>query len=103
MKVAICLNATNDRNGNPRRCYVVFDTAKQVAIDCIDDNYEGKHALTSRYPKAVYLGEFATVPSEYRDSLRQWSQLPSDIERRERERKASQRRFDKLLAERQTS
>lgn len=69
---ALHLAADNDRNGNPRRCFVVFDRDANT-IAAIDEGYEGTHALTSCYPNARILPHrVPTTASYYREILRHY-------------------------------
>jgi hypothetical protein len=56
------LKAPNDPNGNPRRCWVVFDRLGN-RIDCIDEGYVGMTAFTDKYPGGA---EVLCVPVAYR-------------------------------------
>jgi hypothetical protein len=71
---AIKLNAGNDRNGNPRRVFVVLDESGNI-IEAIDEEYRGTAALFDKYapPDIGYPCEFATTPKEYRELLRDWA------------------------------
>ncbi len=70
---AIKLNAGNDRNGNPRRVYVVFGSSGDV-LSAIDEGYLGSEAVTILYPdlKGKPIPEFQTTPEEYRLLLKQF-------------------------------
>ena len=71
--VCIKLNAGNDRNGNPRRVYVLLSDTGSI-VRAVDEGYEGIHAL-NRVPGAEGLRdpvEFATTPAEYRQLLREF-------------------------------
>jgi hypothetical protein len=78
--VAIRLDAPRDINGNPRRVYLVIDplsggsTEGQHIIDTIDEGYEGRSALTSRYPGAKYLFSVKVTTQEYKT----WLKLRND-------------------------
>lgn len=73
-KSVIHLNAGNDANGNPRRCYVIMD-ANLYVIDVIDEGYSGTRELEHRHPDLKPLAHsvpsFATTPKEYK-SLMKW-------------------------------
>lgn len=96
MYLAILLNAKNDRNGNPRRVYVVYCDGH--IVDAIDDNYSGWQGVLEFFPDAVSGGEFATTPAEYRDTIKRFSQRSYDVRAREKRRAASRKRFEKHLA-----
>lgn len=68
--VAIKLCAPNDRNGNPRRVYVVLDTFTGDIIDAIDEGYCGIGGLHKEYPDIPSPPEFYTTPAEYRSLLK---------------------------------
>ncbi len=71
--VCIKLNAGNDRNGNPRRVYVLLSDTGSI-VRAVDEGYDGIHAL-NRVPGAEGLRdpvEFATTPAEYRALLRDY-------------------------------
>lgn len=70
--IAIKLNAGHDRNGNPRRCYVVLN--KNGIVEAIDEGYDGYRALGKRYPKIISaIAEFETTFKEYKELLHNWS------------------------------
>jgi myo-inositol-hexaphosphate 3-phosphohydrolase len=67
----IKLNAGNDRNGNPRRVFIVFDEHGCI-MKAIDEGYGGdcvKVALGANIP---FGGTFITTVSEYKDCLKQF-------------------------------
>ncbi len=69
--IAIKLNAGNDRNGNPRRVFVVIDELGYV-VDAIDEGYNGISELWKKCPamnKASFPAEFPTTVSEYKALL----------------------------------
>ena len=47
--VIIHAKADNDRNGNPRRCFVVLDHAGRL-VETIDEGYSGTGELSMRWP-----------------------------------------------------
>lgn len=63
-------NAGNDRNGNPRRIFLVFHHGSLVGS--IDEGYEGEHALdvfggeTGRVLRSRIALVVAITPAEYR-------------------------------------
>ena len=69
---ALHLCADHDPNGNPRRCFVVFDKRGRH-IETIDDAYRGEGALWERWPmfNSAHLGRFAGVDgaSPMRDQI----------------------------------
>ena len=68
--IAIRLRAKNDTNGNPRRCYVVFDNQGNKIGAC-DEGYRGSDSLFTRYPelKTQNIEDFDVTPGEYRRQL----------------------------------
>lgn len=69
--IAIKVNAGNDRNGNPRRGWLVYST-KGSWFGFVDEGFEGRQALTSRFPAAVdVVPTLATTPKQYKDLLKQ--------------------------------
>lgn len=74
-KLAIHLNAGNDRNGNPRRLFLLVTVNKGEAtvIDAINENYYGESAVSKAgYKNVPIIGRFDTTPSEYRDLLKRY-------------------------------
>jgi hypothetical protein len=67
--VAIKLNAGNDRNGNPRRCWLVYDAPTGDLIGARDEGYDGLVPLIDVFPDVVELGTFNVKPSEYQKAL----------------------------------
>jgi hypothetical protein len=67
--VAIRLNAGNDRNGNPRRIFVVLD-GDGCFIETIEEGYAGIGALREIYPSIPESPMFETTIHEYRALLR---------------------------------
>ena len=69
----IRLCATNDRNGNPRRVYVMISDG--AAIAAWDEGYSGSDAVPGIWRQNAYNApSFAVTPAEYRECLRD---LPS--------------------------
>lgn len=66
---AIKLNAGHDRNGNPRRCYVIMDDKK--IIDVIDEGYRG-HLSIKEYTGLNVVATFDTSPAQYRALLKEY-------------------------------
>lgn len=67
---AIKLDAGRDRNGNPKRIFVVFNAGGEV-MDAVDEGYAGNHALIFKYPQAYFDGEvIKTTKKEYRRFLK---------------------------------
>ncbi len=67
--VCIKLCAKNDRNGNPRRVYVLIGSDGCVKR-AIDEGYAGRGALDGVVGRDVIIQEFDTTPTEYRRLLR---------------------------------
>lgn len=68
MKIALHLDVGHDRNGNPRRIFVVLDGEANV-LDTIDEGYEGNAALTKRWGKIPTV-DLDTTPAQYRELRR---------------------------------
>lgn len=67
---ALRIAADNDRNGNRRRCWIVFDGDGNT-IAAVDEGYEGTAALRRHYPNARELGRrIPTTATYYRKMLR---------------------------------
>ena len=71
---AIKINAKNDRNGNPRRGWIILDTRNgyTVATDFCDEGYNGSAAVTSKgYSRSLAdAPEIVVVPGEYRRMIK---------------------------------
>ncbi len=65
---AVKINAGNDRNGNPRRGWLVY-TRDGVSLGFADEGYSGRQALTSLFPNAVELAVVPTTPKAYKTAL----------------------------------
>jgi len=67
----IRLNAGNDKNGNPRRVFIVLDAGRGEIIKAIDEGYSGFGAVKEAGINEWWSGlTFDTTPSEYRSLLR---------------------------------
>jgi hypothetical protein len=64
---AVHLNAGNDKNGNPRRLFVVYNTYSGAIVETIDEGYGGTRSLTSKYPDIICSSRIETTPKEYKD------------------------------------
>lgn len=65
---AVKLNAGNDRNGNPRRGWVVceiLDAIDARAIGFVDEEYGGSSALSRAYGDMPSIGVFDVSPRDY--------------------------------------
>ena len=69
-EIVFHLRATNDVNGNPRRCFLVLDLSTGATLDCIDEGYSGRAAWQKRYPRAVEADSIEVTPREYRAKLK---------------------------------
>jgi hypothetical protein len=73
MLSAIKINAKNDANGNPRRGWVILNTAEgyTACVDFVDEGYEGSQAVVKAgYPRSLAEApEFLVPYSEYRQML----------------------------------
>lgn len=66
----IHLDAGNDQNGNPRRCYVCIDG---VSVRVIDEGYLGIEAAhKAGMPREYWPLTIATTPREYRALLKEF-------------------------------
>lgn len=72
--IAIYLNAGNDRNGNPRRCFVILDDQANI-IDVIDEGYKGTGALKENYEGIAISPRIETTPGDYKAFLEQADRL----------------------------
>ena len=72
--VVIKLNAGNDRNGNPRRVFVVFNKLGEI-YGTVDEGYSGLHAVTEKFPGVGFgaVAEFEITPREYRTLVALWN------------------------------
>lgn len=74
-QLIIRLNAGNDRNGNPRRCYVCLakeaDGFGTMIVDAWNEGYAGYGAVPPIYRDMAHKAPtFETTPSEYRSILK---------------------------------
>jgi hypothetical protein len=69
----IRLNAGNDRNGNPRRVYVVLDGG--AILKAYNEGYSGFSSVLedAAFELAKNAPTFATTPAEYRSILKLYS------------------------------
>lgn len=67
--LAIKINAGNDRNGNPRRGWIICNESGEF-VDFVDEGYAGNGALrTSSYSSATpTTQELEVAPSVYREA-----------------------------------
>jgi len=71
MALAIKINAGNDRNGNPRRGWIIADDQGSF-IDFVDEGYSGSGALkVSPYANFTSTEAIDVLPATYRDALSQ--------------------------------
>lgn len=75
--IAIRFDAGNDRNGNPRRVYVILDCKSGNIIETVDEGYQGRGCLPRWLDEEQGIaydlkdgGTFATTPREYRNLLK---------------------------------
>ncbi len=63
------IRAENDRNGNPRRCFVLYKIAKDSATiaQVRNEGYSGLPREWATYPR---LADVAVAPAEYRAFLK---------------------------------
>jgi hypothetical protein len=67
----IKLNAGNDRNGNPRRVFVIFGEDGQI-MKAIDEEYRGDKVKEDIGAEIPFGGTFITTVAEYKDCLKQF-------------------------------
>ena len=63
-KCLVHLNALNDRNGNPRRLFVVYD--RGIMTHVYVEGYNGTGVLPPALRKLVPAGYIMITPKEYR-------------------------------------
>ena len=69
MPAMIRLATTNDKNGNPRRVFVLFSEGGEI-LGAWDESYAGNRAVPADlYDKARQAPSFTTTPKGYRDAL----------------------------------
>jgi hypothetical protein len=78
MPIAIHINAGRDRNGNPKRGWIIANSDGEF-IDFVDEGFGGTGALrTSAFSQAKPTPTIDVVPSVYRDAMKQaYGALPS--------------------------
>ena len=74
---AIHAAAKNDASGNPRRCFLIYDSAGN-AVGAVDEGYKGDRAVASSgiLPDGatlIMLGTIPTTPSFRRECLRDFA------------------------------
>lgn len=74
---AVKINAGNDRNGNPRRGWIILstdDNGYPGIVDFCDEGYEGSAAVTGKgySRKLADAPELAVTPGEYRDLMKRY-------------------------------
>jgi hypothetical protein len=63
--LAIYITAQNDRNGNPRRGWIIVDDSG-VTVDFVDEGYSGREALAAAgYPRTHDTSRVEVTPREY--------------------------------------
>jgi hypothetical protein len=71
MALAIKINAGNDRNGNPRRGWIIAADSGAF-INFVDEGYAGVGALSDAgYINIPQTEPIDVLPGTYRDALRQ--------------------------------
>jgi hypothetical protein len=77
MPIAIHINAGNDRNGNPRRGWIITEDTGRF-VDFIDEGHQGTSALQATYSSANRTQTIDVLPSVYREAMRQaYGNLPT--------------------------
>lgn len=75
---AIHLCASNDLNGNARRCFLVFD--REVPVACVDEGCAGRGALKrAGFEDCPVQASFQVPPAEYRSCLKFYPNRKVDI------------------------
>jgi hypothetical protein len=66
------VKAPNDRNGNPRRCYVVYGDIVGDLLAVYDEGYQGRHAMPEfvREGFNMWLEPVNVSASEYKRFLK---------------------------------
>lgn len=61
------LRAPNDKNGNPRRIFLIYRIESNQAdlIATVDEEYRGNGEVLKRWPNAISMGDLSTTISEY--------------------------------------
>jgi hypothetical protein len=67
--LAVKINAKNDRNGNPRRGWIIYGEGGDF-INFIDEEYGGISNLHEKYPNVPDTNEIMVEPGEYKSFLR---------------------------------
>ena len=71
MFAIVKLNAGNDRNGNPQRCYVVDTKDSETPPIVYDEGYKGRKVVPDLiWENGIYIGEFQTTKKEYRQLIK---------------------------------
>ena len=82
MALAIKINAGNDRNGNPRRGWIIADDNGSF-INFVDEGYSGVGALTvAGYANLPRTEAIDVTPSTYSSAYRQSQSSPGERRRR---------------------
>lgn len=67
--IAVKMNAGNDRNGNPRRVYVILNDRADI-VGTHDEGYAGDHGFRQAFPDVPIGPTFAITPGEYRELVK---------------------------------
>ena len=67
--IYIKVSAPNDRNGNPRRCFVVIDQEGRL-VEVIDEGYVGVSAVTKRWPNIKQSIQVNVTVNEYKKFIK---------------------------------
>lgn len=65
--IALYLDAGNDKNGNPRRGWLLV-SSDGTFYDFVDEGYSGHSALRQQYPNVVSTERIPTTPAFYREA-----------------------------------
>lgn len=77
MAIAIYVDAGHDKNGNPRRGWIITSETNGSFVDFVDEGYEGISALRRDYGHTPATRALPITPACYRE-------LKHDAEKRRR-------------------
>lgn len=90
--LAIYINAGNDRNGNPRRGWLISDGDGGPFRDFVDEGYQGREPLRKLYGDVPTTSQIEVSPSVYRDAYRQaYGKIEEQMKRENKLRRAGRR------------
>ena len=75
--IATRLRAPNDRNGNPRRLFLVVSTKDGNLVGVHDEGYKGRDCVPTEYREAARMAYTVDIgASEYKEWLKRGAHLP---------------------------